>query len=62
MQMPKDRIVEMIRRRLGGEEAGQADQELPETVDSERDHDLLAKYGIDPQELHGRSDGEPPGA
>ena len=53
MEIPKDKIIELIRERLGGEKANEASGELPDRVDPEQHGDLLAKYGIDPQELLG---------
>jgi hypothetical protein len=51
MQIPKDKVIELIRERVGGEKADQAANELPDQVDPEQHSDLLAKFGIDPQEL-----------
>jgi hypothetical protein len=51
MEIPKDKIVELIRDRAGNEKADEASNELPAQVDPERHRDLLSKYGIDPQEL-----------
>jgi hypothetical protein len=53
MEIPKDKIIELIRERAGGDKAGQAEQELPDQVDPEKHGDLLAKFGIDPQDLLG---------
>jgi len=51
MEIPKDKILELIRDRVGGEKADQAAGELPDQVDPERHADLLSKYGINPQDL-----------
>ena len=51
MEIPKDKIIQLIRDRAGGEKADQASNELPDQVDPERHSDVLSKYGIDPQEL-----------
>ena len=51
MQIPKDRILELLRERGDQEKAHQADQELPATVDTEQHADLLSKYGIDDGDL-----------
>jgi len=51
MEIPKDKIIQLIRDRAGGEKADQASNELPDQVDPERHGDVLSKYGIDPQEL-----------
>jgi hypothetical protein len=53
MEIPKDKILELIRERAGGEKADQAAGELPDKVDPEQHADLLQKFGIDPQELLG---------
>jgi hypothetical protein len=51
MEIPKDKIIEFLRERGDHEQAGQAEQELPDQVDHEQHSDLLSKYGIDPQEI-----------
>jgi hypothetical protein len=53
MQIPKDKILEIIRSRGDHDQATQADSELPEQVDTEKDGGLLAKFGIDPSQLMG---------
>ena len=53
MEIPKEKILELIRERVGGEKAQQADQELPNQVDPEQHGDLLSKYGVNPQDLLG---------
>ena len=51
MQIPKDQIISLIESRMGGQQAQQASQELPDQVDHEQHADLLQKYNINPQEL-----------
>jgi hypothetical protein len=51
MESPKEKVLELIRERVGGDRADQAANELPEHVDPEQHADLLSKYGIDPQDL-----------
>ncbi len=53
MQIPKDKILELLHSRGEPANAEQAQGELPEQVDTETDQGLLAKFGIDPQELLG---------
>jgi hypothetical protein len=53
MEIPKDKIIELIRQRAGGEKADQANTELPDQVDPEQHGDLLSKFGIDPKDLLG---------
>ena len=54
MEIPKEQILQFLQERGSSDEAAQADQELPETVDTEQDAGLLSKFGIDPQELIGK--------
>ena len=51
MEIPKDKILELIRERAGNDKADQAAGELPDQVDPERHGDQLAKFGINPQDL-----------
>jgi hypothetical protein len=57
MDIPKAQILELLRNRGDHDKADQADQELPETVDTDRDAGLLEKLGIDPSELLGKLGG-----
>lgn len=60
MEIPKAMIVEKIRGRSGAEKASQADQELPDKVDTDSDAELLAKYDLDPNELLDEFGGQAP--
>jgi hypothetical protein len=51
MQIPKDMILSFIQQRMGGEQATQADAQLPDQVDPEQHSDLLNQLGVDPHEL-----------
>jgi hypothetical protein len=62
MEIPKAMIVEKIRSRSGAEMANQADEELPDKLDTETDAELLSKYDIDPDELHEEHGGQSPAA
>jgi hypothetical protein len=53
MEIPKDKIIALIRDHQGGDKADQAQGELPDKVDPERHGDLLSKFGVDPKELLG---------
>ena len=53
MEIPKEKIIEMLRERGAEDKIQQAEQELPDQVDPEKHSDLLAKIGIDPQDLMG---------
>jgi DNA-binding protein H-NS len=51
VEFSKDQVVELLQERGQTDQAAQAESELPEQVDTEQHSDLLAKFGIDPQEL-----------
>jgi len=51
MEIPKDKIIELLRSRGEQDKAEQAGSELPDTVDTEQHADLLSKLGIDPKDL-----------
>jgi hypothetical protein len=54
MDIPKDKIIELLRERGDHDRADQAAQELPDQVDHEQHADLLSKHGIDPKDLLGK--------
>jgi hypothetical protein len=51
VQIDKNTILDLLRERGQQDQADQADQELPEQVDTDRDAGLLQRFGLDPQEL-----------
>jgi hypothetical protein len=53
VEIPKDKIIDFLRQRGEDQKADQADQELPDTVDTDQHRDLLDRLGIDPSELLG---------
>jgi hypothetical protein len=53
MEIPKDKIIELLRERGAEDKAAQAQQELPDQVDPEQHRGQLEKLGIDPQDLLG---------
>jgi hypothetical protein len=57
MEIPKDKIIELLRDRGENDKVEQADRELPDQVDTEQHADLLSKIGVDPQELAGKLPG-----
>jgi len=61
MEIPKEKILDLLRQQGKSDEAQHADQELPDQVDPDRDSGLLAKFGINPQELLGGLGGKIPG-
>ena len=61
MEIPKDKILDLLKEQGKSDQAQQAEQELPDQVDPERDSGLLAKFGLDPQDLLGKFGGGIPG-
>jgi hypothetical protein len=51
MQLDKDQVIGFIRDHGDADKAESAKQELPEKVDTDQHGDLLAKYGVNPQDL-----------
>jgi hypothetical protein len=51
MQIPKDMVMSFIQQHIGGDQAAQADAQLPDQVDHEQHADLLNQLGVNPQEL-----------
>ena len=58
MQIPKDQILQMLRNQGNHDQAQQADQQLPDQVDTEQHGDLLSRFGIDPSQLVGQEAGK----
>jgi hypothetical protein len=58
MQIPKDQILSLLRDRGQDDKAAQADQQLPDQVDTDQHRDLLSRLGIDPQELISKYGGQ----
>jgi hypothetical protein len=61
MEIPKDKILELLQQQGKDDQVEPAREELPDQVDPERDSGLLAKFGIDPQDLLGKLGGGIPG-
>jgi hypothetical protein len=51
VQIDKQMVLDLLRERGQQDQAGQAEQELPDQVDTEQHASLLQKFGLDPQEL-----------
>jgi hypothetical protein len=61
VEIPKDEILELLQQQGNSDQVEPAREELPDQVDPERDSGLLAKYGIDPQDLLAKFGGGIPG-
>ncbi len=51
MQIDKSQILELLRSQGDTAKADQADQELPQQVDTDQHAGLLANLGLSPQDL-----------
>ena len=51
MEIPKDKILDLLRSRGEQDKAERAGSELPDTVDTEKHADVLSKLGIDPGDV-----------
>jgi hypothetical protein len=51
VEIPKDKILDLLREQGKGDQVDQARQELPDQVDPDRDSGLLQKFGIEPQDV-----------
>jgi len=53
VQIPKEKIIEMIKSRGDNDQADKANTELPDQVDTDKDSGLLDKFGVNPKDLAG---------
>lgn len=53
MEIDKQTVLNLIRERGDEEQANQAETELPDEIDTDRDAGLLQRFGVDPQDLTG---------
>jgi hypothetical protein len=51
MQIPKEQILELLRSQGKDDQAGEADAQLPDKVDTEEHAGLLEKFGLDPADV-----------
>jgi hypothetical protein len=51
MEIPKDKVVELLKKEGRSEQAQKIEQELPEKIDHELHSDVLEKHGVNPHEL-----------
>lgn len=54
MEIPKDKIIELLKERGDHDKAAEVEREAPDTIDHEKHSDLLSQHGIDPKELLGK--------
>ncbi len=53
MNIDKSQILDLLRSRGDTDKAEEADRELPDQVDTDKDAGLLSKFGVNPQDLIG---------
>jgi len=53
VEVPKAQILEFLKSRGDDSQAEQAENELPDQVDTDKDQGLLSKFNIDPKDLGG---------
>ncbi len=51
MRVKKQTVVEFIKARGDKERVGEAEQKLPDVVDTDEHADLLAELGVEPDDL-----------
>jgi predicted PhzF superfamily epimerase YddE/YHI9 len=51
VQIDKSAILDMLREKGQQDQANQAEQQLPDQVDTDKNADLLQRLGINPQEI-----------
>jgi hypothetical protein len=61
VEIPKDKILDMLHQQGKSDQVDQAKQELPDQVGPERDSGLLEKFGLDPQDVLSKLGGGIPG-
>jgi len=61
MEIPKDKILDLLREQGKDDQVDQADQELPDKVDPEQHAGLLQKFGLEPKDLISKLGGGIPG-
>ena len=57
MKFDKDSVLKLLRDRGEHDKADEAARELPDEVDTEKDSNLLGKFGFSPQDLIGKFGG-----
>jgi hypothetical protein len=57
MQINRQQIIDLLNNRGDNDKAQQAEQELPDNVDTDKDAGLLDKLGVNAQDLMGKLPG-----
>jgi predicted PhzF superfamily epimerase YddE/YHI9 len=59
MEIPKDKVLDLLREKGKDDQVEQAQQELPDQVDPEKHAGLLEKFGLNPQDVLSKVGGLP---
>lgn len=51
MQIPRERIIDLVRRHGDARRVADAEQILPKMIDVDLDADLLRRFGLDPSQV-----------
>jgi predicted PhzF superfamily epimerase YddE/YHI9 len=51
VQIDKQAVLDLLREKGQQDQASQAEQQLPDQVDTDKNADLLQRLGINPQEI-----------
>jgi hypothetical protein len=51
MELDKNQILDFLREKGQSDKVSQAEQELPDHVDTDQHADLLQQHGVDPSQL-----------
>ena len=57
MQIDKSMVLDLLRERGQQDKVEQAEKELPDQVDTDRDSGMLERFGLSPQDLMGKLGG-----
>ena len=57
MQIDKSMVLDLLRERGQQDKVQQAEKELPDQVDTDRDSGMLERFGLSPQDLMGKLGG-----
>jgi hypothetical protein len=57
VEIDKDTILSFLRERGEHDKVDQAERELPDRVDTDRDANLLERFGVSPEDLVARMTG-----
>jgi hypothetical protein len=53
MEIPKEKVVQVLRERGQDDVADQAESHLPDPIDLDQHADQLKQHGLDPQDMLG---------